>query len=55
LAIDRGHAERVGSRLFAVDFDTVWKIIERDLTSLEQAMREILVALDEGSRDPRGL
>jgi uncharacterized protein with HEPN domain len=37
---------------FAVDFETVWEIIERDLTSLEQAMRAILIALDESSGNP---
>ena len=32
---------------FDVDFEIVWKIVERDLPPLEQAMRIILVELPE--------
>jgi len=32
---------------FEVDFETVWRIVERDLPHLEQAMRLILVRLRE--------
>lgn len=31
---------------FDVDFETVWKIVERDLPPLEKAMRSILAKLD---------
>jgi uncharacterized protein with HEPN domain len=32
---------------FDVDFEIVWKIVERDLPPLEQAMRLILAELPE--------
>jgi uncharacterized protein with HEPN domain len=35
-----------------VDFEIVWKIIERDLPPLEQTMRLILAELLESPEDP---
>ena len=32
---------------FAVDFETVWLVVTRDLPLLERAMRAILAVLDE--------
>ncbi len=32
---------------FEVDFESVWRIVERDLAPLEQTMRLILAKLDE--------
>ena len=32
---------------FEVDFETVWLVVTRDLSSLEKAMRAILAVLDE--------
>jgi len=32
---------------FEVDFETVWQIVERDLTPLSQAMRSIIVEMDQ--------
>jgi uncharacterized protein with HEPN domain len=32
---------------FEVDFETVWRVVTRDLALLEKAMRAILAGLDE--------
>jgi uncharacterized protein with HEPN domain len=37
---------------FDVDFETVWRIVERDLAPLEQVMRQILIELLESPEDP---
>ena len=37
---------------FDVDFGTAWKIVERDLPPLDQAMRLILAELLESPEDP---
>ena len=33
---------------FEVDFETVWQIVERDLSPLKQAMRSIVAEIDQG-------
>jgi uncharacterized protein with HEPN domain len=37
---------------FDVDFETVWKIVQRDLPPLEQAMRLILTRILESQERP---
>jgi uncharacterized protein with HEPN domain len=38
---------------FAVDFQTVWQIVERDLPPLARAMQMILHQLGESSSGPQ--